>query len=126
MQRLMFLCFLLLFATISCRKVEIENYKTEIIGEWVPAKYEITFPPTTHISVTYQEDGKKIKRMGDCKSDSIMDQSFYKMKNDTIILIYANGQDTGIIRFTKRNCMEVAYLYHGNFIGDFNEYKRCK
>ena len=127
MQRFMFLCFLLLFATISCQKVEIEDYKTAIVGDWINPEVIISIPSPGHKMHLFSGNGTYTYNTGDCDEDiNRGGDDTYQIKGDTIFLFLHTSiehwSDTFIITHLTKNKLE----FRRPAQAKSPKYNRCK
>ena len=125
-RNLIFLCFLLLFATMSCQKVEIEDYKTAIVGDWISPEVLFTIPSPGHSMHLFSEDGAYTHKFGDCDEDTARGDNTYRIKGDSIIIFFQtsieNWRDTFLITHLTKNKLE---LRRPAQVKPF-KYNRCK
>lgn len=128
MQKIiLFLTLALLFMGISCKKITIDDYKTAIVGEWVPQykpNYAI-YPPIEKHTFTFDDNKNYVDRKGECGSEEMYKQTRYILRHDTLIFLWQSGYDTAIISSISQHKMELKYLIKGIIPTEGLKLKKC-
>ena len=100
---------------MSCQKVEIEDYKTEILGEWITTGIEISIPSTEQTIHEFGTGGIYTHKEGDCENKETKGSGTYKIVNDTIICYLQSSieswQDTMLITYISKNKLGLTTPY---------------